>query len=210
MPGRKIWKEEKDDSQWTHSTYGYSMRDLVRKLSFEELQAQRPSPLEAQARQRLPVSVLLDDIRSLHNVGAVFRTSDAVALEHLYLCGISGTPPRSEIRKTSLGAEETVPWSYHPDPVAIVRDLAGQGYQIVVLEQTTTSIDYGRAEYRFPLCLIVGHEYNGVAEELVRLADMAIDLPMLGVKHSLNVSVAFGVAIYKILQHWEEKNNKSC
>lgn len=172
----------------------------MRKLSFEELQAQK---LDLNSR-RLPVSVLLDDVRSLHNVGAVFRTADGAAVEQLYLCGISGTPPRDEIRKTSLGAEESVPWSYHQDPVSLVHDLKRQGRQIVVLEQTTAGVDYRRAFYRFPLVLIVGHEYQGVAEELVALADLAIELPMHGVKHSLNVSVAFGVAIYEIRRHWEE------
>ncbi len=172
----------------------------MRKLSFEELQAKK---LDLTGR-RLPVSVLLDDVRSLHNVGAVFRTADGAAVEHVHLCGISGTPPRDEIRKTSLGAEESVPWSYHQDPVGLVHDLKRQGRQIVVLEQTTAGVDYRRASYRFPLVLIVGHEYQGVAEELVALADLAIELPMHGVKHSLNVSVAFGVAVYEIRRHWEE------
>ncbi|NLP12441.1 RNA methyltransferase [bacterium] len=172
----------------------------MRKLSFQELQAQRINL----TGRRLPVSVLLDDIRSLHNVGAVFRTADGAAVDHLYLCGISGTPPRDEIRKTSLGAEESVPWSYHRDPIPLVHDLKRQGRQIVVLEQTTAGVDYRRACYRFPLVLIVGHEYQGVAEELVTAADLAIELPMHGVKHSLNVSVAFGVAIYEIRRRWEE------
>ncbi len=172
----------------------------MRKLSFEELQAKKRDL----TGRRLPVSVLLDDVRSLHNVGAVFRSADGAAVEHLYLCGISGTPPRDEIRKTSLGAEESVPWSYHQDRLSLVHDLKRQGRQIVVLEQTTAAIDYRRASYRFPLVLIVGHEYQGVAEELVALADLAIELPMHGVKHSLNVSVAFGVAIYEIRRHWEE------
>ena len=172
----------------------------MRKLTFEELQAQKAML----CRQPLPVSVLLDDIRSLHNVGAVFRTADAVSLEHLHLCGISGTPPRDEIRKTSLGAEETVPWSYHADAVAVVKEQKRLGRRIVALEQTTESVDYRRAEYHFPLLLIIGHEYNGVADELIGLADLAVDVPMHGSKHSLNVSVAFGVAIYEILRHWEE------
>lgn len=181
----------------------------MRKLSFEELQEQRISCPDAQARPPMPVAVILDDIRSLHNVGAVFRTADAVALEHLYLCGISGTPPRDEIRKTSLGAEETVPWSYHADATEVVGDLRKRGYQIVVLEQTTASVDYDQAQFRFPLCLIIGHEYNGVSDKLVELADLAVDLPMLGIKHSLNVSVAFGVAVYKILQRWEKSRERS-
>jgi len=183
---------------------------LVRKLSFAELQAQKDQGRAPGLVPRLPVSVVLDDIRSLHNVGAIFRTADAAGVEHLHLCGISGTPPRDEIRKTSLGAEEAVAWSYHADPVALCQELHGQGRQLVVLEQTTASVDYRRAVYKFPLVLIIGHEYNGVNDALIAQADLAVDLPMRGVKHSLNVSVAFGVAIYEILRQWEEMGKPLC
>ena len=182
----------------------------MRKLTFTELQAQRVHSLQGNPGPRLPVSVILDDIRSLHNVGAVFRTADAVGLEHLYLCGISGTPPRDEIRKTSLGAEESVAWSYQANAVELAKELQRQQRQVVVLEQTTASIDFRQAVYRFPLVLVIGHEYHGINDELVACADLAIDLPMHGKKHSLNVSVAFGVAIYEIMRRWEETNALGC
>ena len=168
------------------------------KLVFSQLEERRVGRVAQPGRKRRPLVVLLDDIRSLHNVGAIFRTADGVYLEHLYLCGITGAPPRNEIRKTSLGAEESVPWSYHPDPVAVVAGLRDKGYQIVVLEQTDDAVDYRQADYHFPLCLVLGHEYNGVRDELVAAADLAIEIPMHGEKHSLNVSVAFGIAIYNI------------
>ena len=176
---------------------------MTRKRTFQELQAQQ-APVAAAAQRRRPIAVLLDDIRSLHNVGAIFRTADGACLEHLHLCGITGVPPRDEIRKTSLGAEEVVPWSYHPHPEEVVARLRQRGYQIVALEQTTASVDYRTASYRFPLCLIVGHEYNGMRESLVSLADLSIEIPMCGVKWSLNVSVAFGIAAYEMCSHWAE------
>jgi len=153
----------------------------------------------------MPVVAVLDDIRSLHNVGAIFRTADGVHLEKLYLCGITGCPPRSEIRKTSLGAEESVPWEYVKDPLHVIRELRVQGYQIVALEHTTSSSDYREASYRFPLCLIIGHEFHGIRDELVAAADLAVEIPMRGIKQSLNVAVAFGIAAYRILSQWEQK-----
>ncbi len=174
----------------------------MHKLTLAELQQQslaRKNKLPA----KKPFSALLDDVRSLHNVGSIFRTADGVNLQHLYLCGITGTPPRHEIRKTSLGAEEAVAWSYYENALEPIRFLRQQGYQIVVLEQTTESVDYRLAPYRFPLCLIIGHEYKGVRDELIAESDLAIEIPMYGVKQSLNVSVAFGIAIYEIDAKWQ-------
>jgi tRNA G18 (ribose-2'-O)-methylase SpoU len=176
---------------------------MKRKLSFLELQDQQVKNVSSSVRRR-PISLILDDIRSLHNVGAIFRTADGAYIEHIYLCGITGTPPRNEIRKTSLGAEETVPWSYHQDPEEAIQMLKEQDYQVVVLEQTTQSYDYRKAPYRFPLCLIVGHEYNGVRDSLVTMADIAVEIPMKGMKLSLNVSVACGIAMYELCTRWED------
>jgi len=176
-----------------------------RKLSYEEIQARRPDTERILESPRRPISVILDNIRSLHNVGAIFRTADGVHLEKLYLCGITGTPPRNEIRKTSLGAEESIPWVYEKDAMKVVRELKARGYQIVVLEHTNGSVDYRSADYRFPLCLIIGHEYHGISDELVQAADLAIEIPMHGIKQSLNVSVAFGIAVYELMSHWEKK-----
>ena len=178
----------------------------IRKLTYEEIQQSRPGAEQLQIMPRRPVSVLLDDVRSLHNVGAIFRTADGVHLEKMFLCGITGTPPRAEIRKTSLGAEESVPWEFHQNPLPVIGELREKGYQIVVLEHTSASQDYRQAKYHFPLCLIVGHEFHGIRDELVEAADLAIEIPMHGIKQSLNVSVAFGVAIYEIISHWEKSH----
>lgn len=170
----------------------------MRKLSFEEIQISRD---RSRPIAKIPITVVADNIRSLHNIGALFRTADGANIEKLYLCGISGTPPRNEIRKTSLGAEESVPWEYTADARTVIDTLSFKGYQIVVLEHTTQSQDYRTAPYRFPLCLIIGHEFHGVQDELVGMADLAIEIPMYGIKQSLNVSVAFGIAIYELLSH---------
>ncbi|MBN2356003.1 RNA methyltransferase [candidate division KSB1 bacterium] len=179
----------------------------MRKLAFQELQALSIKRRNRHKQEKTPFYGLLDDIRSLHNVGSIFRTADAVNMQHLYICGITGAPPRNEIRKTSLGAEEAVDWSYHADALTPVRELHQQGCQIVALEQTDESVDYRVAPYRFPLCLIIGHEYNGVNEALLTETDLAIQIPMLGVKQSLNVAVAFGVAIYEIYTKWQLTQN---
>lgn len=176
----------------------------IKKLSFEEIRAARPDVHELQAKPRHPFVVLLDNIRSLHNVGAVFRTADAVRLETIYLCGITGTPPRDEIRKTSLGAEESVPWNYVKDARQVIENLRQRGYQIVSLEHTNESYDYRRAPYKFPVCLVIGNEYLGIQNHLVELSDMAVEIPMFGIKQSLNVSVAFGIVAYELLNHWED------
>ena len=180
----------------------------IKKLSFEEIVASRPAPETNLAKPRSPIVAIADDVRSLHNIGALFRTSDGAHIEFLFLCGISGTPPRSEIRKTSLGAEDSVPWSYIKDAAPLITDLKARGYQIVALEHTDNSADYRQADYRFPLCLIVGNEYNGIQDRLVAMADMAVEIPMLGVKQSLNVSVAYGIAVYEILSRWRDRITK--
>jgi tRNA G18 (ribose-2'-O)-methylase SpoU len=175
----------------------------LRKLSFEEIQKARKT---RGGSARAPITVVADNVRSLHNIGALFRTADGANIENLLLCGISGTPPRNEIRKTSLGAEESVPWRYVADAGAAVGELSSKGYQIVVLEHTTRSQDYRLASYRFPLCLVVGHEFHGIGDELIGMADLAVDIPMYGVKQSLNVSVAFGIALYEILARLKSGN----
>jgi len=146
----------------------------------------------------IPFVAVLDNIRSLHNVGAIFRTAEAAGVGKLYLCGMSGTPPRPEIRKAALGAEEVVPWEYFKQTREALEKLKQEGYHLLALESTPASIDYRCAVYQFPLALVVGHEFTGIAPETLALCDAPISLPMRGVKVSLNVAVAFGVAAYEI------------
>ncbi|MCI0695886.1 RNA methyltransferase [candidate division KSB1 bacterium] len=148
---------------------------------------------------------VLDNIRSLHNVGSIFRTADAAGAGKLYLCGMTGTPPRQEIRKAALGAEETVAWEYFHQTSDAVAKLKSEGYYLIALENAPNSVDYRRAAYQFPLALIIGHEYNGISPDILARCDAVISLPMRGVKISLNVAVAFGVAAYEIANRLEAR-----
>ena len=150
----------------------------------------------------LPVVALLDDIRSLYNVGAFFRTADAAGLRGLYLCGITGRPPKPGISKTALGAENTVRWEYVPDACAVIDRLRADGYEIVAVETSVKSVDLFDWETAFPVCLIFGNEVDGIRPELSARADTYVRIPMLGVKHSLNVATAGGVVIYELLRKY--------
>lgn len=151
--------------------------------------------------ERLPVYALLDNIRSLYNVGSVFRSADGALVKKLYLCGYTPHPPRKEIEKTALGATETVPWEYFKNPLDAISVMREAGIRICVLEQTTRSAPYYAATRAdFPICLVVGNEIAGVSPELVAVADMAVEIPMFGTKQSLNVAVAFGIALYDLVR----------
>jgi tRNA G18 (ribose-2'-O)-methylase SpoU len=173
----------------------------LRKLQTAEIA--RPSPSALSALPRHPVTAILDNVRSAHNVGAMLRTADAARLEALVLCGYTPTPTHAGVHKTALGAEETVPWSQVPDPSEVVRTLRGRGYTIAVLEQTNrpTPLHTFTAAH-FPLALVVGNEVTGVSDAVVAHADLALEVPQFGAKHSLNVSVAFGIAVYDLVRHF--------
>ena len=170
-----------------------------RKLSHEEILKRKPTVSEVRRRPRSPIYFLLDNIRSLHNVGAIFRTADAVMAEKIFLCGMTGIPPRREIEKTALGATDTVPWEYHVNAVPMVTQLKKQGVQIVCLELTDSGVPYYQSVYNYPCCLVVGHEINGISDEIVQMSDLAIEIPMHGRANSLNVATALGIAAYDIL-----------
>lgn len=146
------------------------------------------------------IFVLLENVRSLYNVGAIFRTADGAGVSRIFLSGITGRPPHREIRKVALGAEENIPWEYHPNSIKLIERLKKGKVQIVVLESTEISILYDEPNYQFPLCLVVGHEFHGVSEEVIRRADILVKIPMKGMKISLNVAVAFGIAVYEIIK----------
>ena len=167
----------------------------MRKLTHEEIVSRQVKKADA---ERLALCVVLNNIRSLHNVGTIFRTADGAGVGKIWLCGITGYPPQGGIAKTALGAEDHVPWEYREDVLAVIRDLKAQGYQIVLLEQMQGSVRHDEFKPRSPLCLIVGNEMDGVAEGLASLADAAIEIEMDGIKNSLNVAVAFGIAVYQL------------
>ena len=146
--------------------------------------------------------VICDSLRSLHNVGSVFRTADGAGIDKIYLCGITGHPdvPKAErkISKVALGAQDFIEWEYIKQSWRLVDKLKKEGYQIVSLEQTSESIDYTKFKPKFPLALIIGNEGKGVKKSLLKRSDKIIDISMRGQKESLNVSVAFGIAAYWI------------
>ncbi len=146
------------------------------------------------------VSVLLHNIRSMHNVGSVFRTSDGAGVSKIYLTGYTPCPPRKEIYKTALGAEEVIPWEYHPDPLPLLKRLKKEGIEVVALEKNQNSKNIQDFHSNHSVCMILGNEIEGVNEELLQLSDVVLHIPMHGKKESLNVSVAFGVGIYSLTQ----------
>lgn len=151
----------------------------------------------------LPVSVLLENVRSLYNVGAFFRTAEAVALEKLYLAGITGHPPRKMIAKTALGAEEILPWERTTDASTQVLALRMQrNCEIAAIETSVHAVDLFDWQPRFPVCVLFGHETDGLTPELTALADTHVRIPMLGRKHSLNVATAGGVVLYELLRKY--------
>ncbi len=151
---------------------------------------------------RLPVAVLLDNVRSMYNTGAFFRTADGAGIERLILSGITPPPSQSGVRKTALGAEETVRWEAARDPLAAIRDLRDHGYEIAAVETSSRSVDLYDWQPHFPLCLIFGHEVDGIRPELLELCDTHVRIPMLGKKHSLNVATAAGVVLYELLRKY--------
>jgi 23S rRNA (guanosine2251-2'-O)-methyltransferase len=150
----------------------------------------------------LPVAVLLDNVRSMYNVGAFFRTADAAAVEKLYLCGITARPPKNAISKTALGAEESVPWEHAWEPAPLLLGIRQRGYEIAAVETSVHAQDLFDWTPRFPVCVVFGHEVDGIRPAVSELSDTHIRIPMLGTKHSLNVATAGGVVIYELLRKY--------
>ena len=168
----------------------------MRKLRNEELG--RPSAEDVAGLPKIPVTVVLDNVRSMNNVGSLFRTCDAFGVERLLLCGITGTPPDREIHKTALGAEDTVAWEHFPDAEEAVRELHGAGYTIIAIEQVEGArmLDTFVPEPGVKYALVLGNEVDGVQQRVADLCDCALEIPQVGAKHSLNVAVSGGVVLW--------------
>ncbi len=178
---------------------------MLRKLEYEEILSERLSEETALAAERHPVVGLLEDIRSLYNVGSCFRTADALLLERLVLTGYTPAPPRKEISKTALGAERSVPWERIESSVEAVGKLRDEGYVIWGLELAEGAIPLDRLEgVPERVALVVGNEIGGIRSETLPLCDRAVSIPMYGVKHSLNVAVAFGIAMWELVRRMRE------
>lgn len=163
----------------------------------------RPNIEDYRRREKIPVTIVLDNIRSLNNIGSIFRTADAFLIEKIFLCGITATPPSIEIHKTALGAEDSVEWIYFPSTMEAVNLLREQKYEVCVLEQVKGSIDLNEfcpsKDHKY--AVVAGHEVNGVDPEIVNAADVCLEIPQCGTKHSLNVAVSSGIAMWHFFQN---------
>ena len=170
----------------------------MKKLKLEELG--RISVEQFKEAEKIPVCIVLDNVRSLHNVGSAFRTADAFRIEKIYLTGITGTPPHREIQKTALGATESVAWEYVENPAQAIQNLKVQEYEIIVIEQTSESqhLQSFITERNKKYCLVFGNEVDGVSEEVIQQADLALEIPQNGTKHSLNISVCLGIVVWEV------------
>jgi 23S rRNA (guanosine2251-2'-O)-methyltransferase len=178
----------------------------VKKLKLDELG--RITVDEFKESRKIPVCILLDNIRSLHNVGSVFRTSDAFRIAKIFLTGITGTPPHREIQKSALGATESVDWEYAENSAEAIKKLKADGFVIIVIEQTTKSVSLKEFNPKpsEKYCLVFGNEVNGVSEDVLPLADLALEIPQEGTKHSLNVSVCAGIVAWEIFNKFSLEN----
>ncbi|WP_300568766.1 RNA methyltransferase [Flavobacterium sp.] len=170
----------------------------MRKLENSELD--RKSIEDFKDAKKTPIIIVLDDIRSLHNIGSVFRTADAFLIEKIYLCGITATPPNKEIHKTALGATDTVTWEHKNDVLEVISELKSQNVEVFAIEQVENSIflnDF-KVENNKKYALVFGNEVFGVNQDAIKLCNGTIEIPQLGTKHSLNISVSTGIVIWDL------------
>jgi 23S rRNA (guanosine2251-2'-O)-methyltransferase len=179
----------------------------MKKLLHGEILSERLTNDQALIAQRHPVSLFLDNIRSLYNVGSIFRTADSALAEEIILTGFTPAPPRDEIFKTALGAVDSVPWKYFKDPIDGILYLRDKGVKILALELTDKKRFYDSIKpEEFPICLVLGNELTGIDDKLLKYCDDSVEIQMYGVKHSLNVSVAAGIALFEAVKLWNSYN----
>ena len=175
----------------------------MRKLRLKELN--RVSPNEFKALRKTPIVIVLDNIRSASNVGSVFRTADAFALEKICLCGITAKPPHREILKTAIGATQSMDWSDYENTLLAVNELRNQGYKIIAIEQAEGSQSLEDFSFNADekLALVFGNEVNGVGDDVMQIVDTALEVPQFGTKHSLNISVCMGIVTWELFRQWK-------
>ena len=168
------------------------------KLSMQQLG--RISVDQYKSSEKSPLIIIADNVRSMHNVGSIFRTSDAFLVEKIYLCGITPTPPHREIQKTALGATESVDWQYAENTLDVINELKKEGWTILALEQTTNSVmlDELKVEKGEKIAIVLGNEVEGVNQEVINLCHKTVEIPQFGTKHSFNVSVSCGIMLWQV------------
>lgn len=181
----------------------------MRKLATSELN--RPGLQDFKNVPRMPVTIVLDNVRSAYNVGSVFRTCDAFAAEQIFLCGITATPPNRDVMKTALGSTESIQWKYFPLGEEASKQLKSEGYEIVLIEQTDESISLEKflPQTNKKYALVFGNEVEGISEQLLSLANAAIEIPQFGTKHSLNLSISAGIVLWDFYLKMKQVRNIS-
>ena len=180
---------------------------LMKKLSMNELG--RISTANYKKKTKIPVSVILDNVRSMNNIGSIFRTCDAFIVEKIFLCGITASPPHKEITKTALGATDSVDWEYFENIVELVKNIKKNGTKVFLVEQTDHSIPLNQFGFKdTKIAVVFGNEVFGVSEELLPLCDGVIEIPQCGTKHSLNVAVAAGIVLWELFKNSQDLFNK--
>jgi tRNA G18 (ribose-2'-O)-methylase SpoU len=172
----------------------------MRKLENKELD--RKSITDFKEAEKTPIIIILDDIRSLHNIGSVFRTADAFLIEKIYLCGITAIPPHKEIHKTALGATETVAWEYQKEVTEVIQNLKKETIKVFAIEQVENAVflQNFKVEKSERYALVFGNEVYGVSQKAIELCDGSIEIPQIGTKHSLNISVSTGIVVWDLFQ----------
>jgi len=172
------------------------------KRSNDELKADRPTTNELKFIPKAPIYFMLENIRSVYNVGSIFRTADGFGASKIYLTGYTACPPREDLTKTALGSEKVVPWIQFEDSLEAIDDIIDKGITPIVVVQTIKSESIYELDFEFPVCIILGNEVEGVTEEVVKKVDLHAEIPMKGIKQSLNVSVAAGIAGFELLRQY--------
>ena len=180
---------------------------FMRKLGMDELN--RKSVAEFRDSQKIPVIIVMDNIRSMHNVGSVFRTADAFLMQGIYLCGYTPQPPHRDINKTALGATETVAWKYFATTLEAVQSLRDEGYTLYAVEQVENSLPLNEVKVakQERLALVFGNEVSGVDAAVLALCQGSIEIPQMGMKHSLNISVAAGIVLWELFKQLHQRDN---
>ena len=181
----------------------YCIIVVMLKLKASELRTTEPTAEDLANIKKNPIYIILDNVLDTYNVGAIFRLADAVAAEKVILCGQTETPPHTRIKKASINTTEWVAWSYEETAVTAISNIKCQipNIQVIAIELDSRSIPYDQVDYQFPIVLVVGHETDGVSEEVLQMADHIVELPMYGVNISLNVMVSLGIVLYEVIKH---------
>lgn len=171
------------------------------KLNAKQLRAGKVKSQKLKVK-RNEIYIVLDNVLDTYNIGSIFRLADAVAAKKVYLCGDTATPPNSRIKKASINTTEWVEWEYAPTAVEALQELKTQNLKlkIIAIEQSPKSIQYDKFEYKLPICLVVGHETNGVSKEVLKMVDAVVEIPMFGVNKSLNVMVSLAIVLYEVIK----------